>query len=124
MLELGLDPRAQAAYAVFRALHRLTSEMPSEYLPKQKPEQQAALRNGFGDLPGPESNDAIVPTLSQVWCRVIHAAWADHLDAIGHFDGPNREPPHGDWLHTASGFGRRQFEALWDDVVRFMLSAH
>lgn len=121
MLALGIDPRAQAAYAVFRALHRLTSEMPAAYLPRLERDQERALRRAYGDLPGPQSNDAIVPTLSQVWCDVIHATWADHLDAIGHFDDPSHDPPHADWLHTASGFRHRQFEGLWDDVARFAL---
>jgi len=121
MLGLGINPRAHAAYAVFRALHELTSGMPNAYLPRLDPDQERALRTAYGELPGPQSNDAIVPTLSQVWCQVIHAAWADHHDAIGHFDDPSHDPPHVDWLHTASGFRHRQFDTLWGDVVDFMV---
>jgi hypothetical protein len=53
----------------------------------------------------------------------VHAAWADHHDALGHFHGPHEVPPHFDWMASGSGFDRRHFEALWDDVVAFMAPA-
>jgi triacylglycerol lipase len=30
-------------------------------------------------------------------------------------------PPHFDWLTSGSGFTRKQFLALWEDVARFVL---
>ena len=67
------------------------------------------------------TNDVgIVPTLSQIWGHVIHAAVADHLDALGHFRDASHDPPHVDWLVSGSGFDRPGFEALVDDVVRFV----
>ena len=65
-------------------------------------------------------NDAMVPTRSQVWGEVVHAAWGDHLDVIGHFHAPERAPLHVDWMRTMSGFGRAEFEAMWDDVATFV----
>lgn len=123
IMELGIDPRSQAAYAVFKSLHRLSSGMPARYIPALTRDQKDSLRRSFGELPPPESNDAIVPALSQVWCHVVHATWADHLDVIGHFDDPNHEPPHSDWLNISSGFRRADFESLWNDVADFALGS-
>ncbi len=52
--------------------------------------------------------------------RLLHAAWADHHDVLGHFHGPTHVPPHFDWVASGSGFDRARFEALWGDVVRFL----
>jgi len=78
------------------------------------------LRRAYGELPSPDANDGLVPTLSQAWGRVIHAAVADHLDVLGHFRDATHAPPHVDWLVTGSGFTRRRFEALWADVAKFL----
>jgi len=71
-------------------------------------------------MPSPAANDGIVPTISQVWGRVVHVAVADHLDVLGHFRDAAHVPPHIDWLVSGSHFDRRRFEALWADVVRFL----
>ena len=119
-LELGIDPVSQASYALFRTLHRITSGMPASALPQLEPAANERLARFFGDEPGPADNDGIVPTLSQVHGEIVHAAWADHLDAIGHFGQPGHDPPHVDWLCTATDFRRQQFEELWDDVAAFL----
>jgi triacylglycerol lipase len=49
--------------------------------------------------------------------------WADHLDVIGHFDGPGCNPPHIDWLLSATGFQRSEFVDVWQKVARFCLEA-
>ena len=61
-----------------------------------------------------------MPTRSQAWGRVLHAAIADHLDVLGHFRDASHDPPHVDWLVTGSGFDRARFEALWSDITRFL----
>ena len=71
-------------------------------------------------MPSPGENDGIVPTLSQAFGPVIHAAVADHLDVLGHFRDAAHDPPHVDWLVSGSGFDRRRFEALWADVAYFV----
>lgn len=67
--------------------------------------------------------DAIVPTASQRRGRILFEARGDHLDVLGHFDDPDQQPPHIDWLITGSGFDRPQFEALWTEVARFVSAA-
>jgi hypothetical protein len=44
---------------------------------------------------------------------------ADHLDVLGHFRADDASR-HVDWLFSGSRFDRRQFEALWSDVARFI----
>lgn len=119
---LGLSPSSQAMYALYRALYDLAGEMPEDALPTLKPAQSEALRRAFGALPRRADNDAIVPTLSQVWGDVIHATWADHHDVIGHFADDAHDPPHVDWLATRSGFDRQGFEQLWKRVALFLIS--
>jgi hypothetical protein len=72
-------------------------------------------------MPAADANDGIVPTRSQTWGHVIHAAVADHLDTLGHFRDATHDPPHVDWLVSGSAFDRRRFEALWADVTHFLV---
>jgi triacylglycerol lipase len=116
----GLDPTAQVTHALYGALYRLTAATPHDLSPRLAPEIAHALRRAFGSTPSVAANDGIVPTRSQAWGRVLHGAVADHLDVLGHFRDPSHHPPHVDWLVTGSRFDRRRFEALWDDVARFV----
>ncbi len=123
MWTIGLSPLGQGMYALFQALYRLAAGFSGDRLPPLTPSQAAVLMSSYGDLPQLSDNDTIVPSLSQVWGQVIHATWADHHDVIGHFAGPECDPPHVDWLGTLSGFSREHFTALWGDVVQFMARA-
>ncbi len=119
----GLDPSAQATHAVYRALYRLAASMPRHRLPLLTAAQARILRHAYGSRPNAKANDGLVPTRSQLWGDIVHAAQADHLDVIGHFNDPSRTPPHFDWLATGSGFDREKFEALWTDVLRYILAS-
>ena len=121
-LAVGLSPVGQAMYAIYQALHRVVATFPVHDIPPLTSVQSTALRGSFGSLPAATDNDAIVPTLSQVWGEVIHATWGDHLNIIGHFPDIVRPPQHVDWLGTRSGFARQHFECLWSDVVRYLLT--
>ena len=79
------------------------------------------LSRTSGTIPSAADNDGIVPTRSQAWGHVIHAAVADHLDVLGYFGDAAHDPPHVDWVVTGSGFTRPRFEALWGDVARFLM---
>jgi hypothetical protein len=119
-LAAGLDPSAQATHALYAALHRLASRTEAARLPRLGPAESAALRRAYGKLPSPHANDGVVPTRAQLWGDLVHAAFGDHLDVIGHFGDPQHVPPHFDWLTTGSCFDRPRFEALWGDVVRYL----
>jgi len=117
---VGLDPAAQVTHAVYGALHQLIAASPIRSALRPAPSETRALRRAYGATPSTQASDGIVPTLSQVWGHVIHAAVADHLDALGHFQDASHDPPHVDWLVSGSSFDRPRFEALVDDVVRFV----
>jgi triacylglycerol esterase/lipase EstA (alpha/beta hydrolase family) len=119
-IAVGLDPAAQVTHAVYGVLYRLAAATPRHLSPRLTPEVTRALRHAYGATPSATDNDGIVPTRSQAWGRVIHAAVADHLDVLGHFRDASNDPPHVDWLVTGSGFDRGRFEALWSDVTRFL----
>jgi hypothetical protein len=122
VVEVGFDTYSQILHRIYKWLHKLSgagrgaAEMPLTA------RSAGRLARAFGDPPLPTSSDGIVPTRSQVMGEVVHAAWADHLDAIGHFDDSHHEPPHFDWLPSASRFRRRHFESLWSDVLQFILA--
>jgi hypothetical protein len=90
-VKLGPNPWVQATYALYTWLHRRVGE-----------------------------GDGIVPLESQRHGTVLYEARADHLDLLGHFEGEHALPPHVDWLNSGSGFDRPQFEALWNEVARFI----
>src|SRR5439155_139941 len=73
-LAAGLDPSAQATHALYQALYRLASRTPRGQVPALAPAQARRLRRAYGTLPGPGANDGIVPTRSQPWGDLIHAA--------------------------------------------------
>lgn len=120
---IGRNVYAQVTYNLYEALYRLSARMPAHRFPAPLPAQQAALVQAFGEVPRSTDNDGIVPTLSQVRGDVVHAAWADHLDVVGHFDCRQHLPPHVDWLTTGSGFSRGAFERLWTDVASYIAAA-
>jgi hypothetical protein len=111
-------PCADDARRVRRALPA-ASRTP-ERQPRLTRAQAAILRRASAGAPTARANDGMVPTLSQVWGDVIHAAWADHLDVIGHFHLPTHVPPHFDWLTSGSGFDRTQFEQVWREVAAYV----
>jgi hypothetical protein len=119
-IAVGLDPAAQVTHALYRALYQLAAATPHHLSPRLAPEVASVLRHAYRATPSAAANDGIVPTRSQAWGRVVHAAIADHLDVLGHFRDASHDPPHVDWLVTGSGFDRARFEALWSDVVRFL----
>lgn len=120
LLAAGLGAYAQATHVLFVALYRFSSGTPRGWQPRLDRNQVEALRRAYGRVPSPAANDGIVPTLSQVRGEVLHATWGDHHDVLGHFHGPTHVPPHFDWVASGSGFDRRRFTGLWEDVAEFL----
>lgn len=114
-------PAALAHLGLHRLLNGLAGRWdPAIVPPAPTPAVREALRRAFGEAPPLGANDVIVPTRSQVRGEVIHAVRADHLDALGWFRDPSRDPPHVDWIRTGSRFDRHDFEALWGRVASFI----
>jgi hypothetical protein len=116
---VGLSPYRQATHALFNAFYRITAGMVSDPIGLTNP-QANMLRLSYGHVPLLRENDGMVPTLSQVWGEIIHAAWGDHLDAIGHFYLPTHVPPHFDWLNSGARFSLAAFQHIWHDVADFL----
>jgi triacylglycerol esterase/lipase EstA (alpha/beta hydrolase family) len=117
----GLSPFRQATLALFVAFQRISARMPPGRTPTLTAAQTAALQRAFDGVPRPGDNDGMVPTTSQIWGQIVHGAWGDHLDVLGHFYLPAHVPPHYDWLNSGAGFTLDGFERMWDDVARFLL---
>ena len=107
--------------AIFVTLHTLTARMHKQYpYPVPEGEQAAVLADRLPFPVDDRTNDGIVPTLSQIEGRLLHAVAADHLDVVGQF---RREgEPLSDWLPSGAHFGEEEFQALWglvaDEIVR------
>lgn len=115
-----LDPYAHLSHAIFFALYRASAGGSGHARPVLTVPQRELVSRALGRVPEISDNDGVVPTGSQLWGEIIHAAVADHLDVIGHFGDARRVPPHYDWLASGSGFRREQFERLWTDVAYFL----
>jgi triacylglycerol lipase len=68
-----------------------------------------------------EDNDAVVPTLSQIFGEFRGYIKADHLDVIGHFLHGNERQDSADWFTSGANFNRTTFDALWHDVTQVLL---
>lgn len=114
------DLYAQIVHPVFAALHFIAAR--GEGLPALPSSEQAeALALSYGEVPTERDSDGIVPTLSQVWGDIIHAATADHLDVVGQFGRADEAAWGGDWIPSYSGFTSEHFAALWSDVANYVM---
>lgn len=118
-LASGLDPYAQLTHNIYAFLYG-KAKVP---VPPPLEAHKEALIRGFGLPPSEVATDGIVPTLSQPWGDIVATAWADHLDIIGHFEGPTHAPPHIDWVISATGFRRAEFVEVWKKVADYVLAA-
>jgi triacylglycerol lipase len=117
-LEIGFDIVEHAQQAFYYSLNRLAV---GYKFPLPDAQCRKQLQKSLGEIPDSDASDGIVPTLSQPWGHCIAAAQADHLDIIGHHGGAEGEPEKRfDWLPTHSNFRTPQFEAVWEDVVKFI----
>ncbi|MGB2818229.1 MAG: hypothetical protein WBA53_06115 [Burkholderiaceae bacterium] len=110
-----VDPEYVILRALFRMLHALTARPHPRYpYPKPAKAAQRMLDQGLGFRTTAEISDGIVPTLSQVHGRVLHAVRADHLDLVGHYTLAGGGTAN--WLPSGAGFTPEAFDATWDAV--------
>ena len=111
-----MDPEYLALRALFRLLHALTAQPHPRYsYPKPAKATQRLLDRELGFKVTPGISDGIVPTMSQVHGRVLHAVRADHLDVVGHYTLAGGSS--GNWLPSGAGFTREAFDATWEVVA-------
>jgi triacylglycerol lipase len=111
-----LHPQRVALRALFRVLHEITASSRTQYpCPAPAIAVRRRLEKKLGFTLDQRTNDGVVPTLSQLHGRIVHAACADHLDVVGHFTLAAESAS--DWLPSGAGFTPEAFEALWDAVA-------
>jgi hypothetical protein len=110
-----LEPERIVLRALFRLLHGLASRPHPRYpYPAPPAAVRRRLSRALGFAATAAINDGVVPTLSQLHGRLLHAARADHLDVVGHYTLAERA---GDWLPSGAGFTPEGFHAVWDAVA-------
>lgn len=114
------DLYSQIMYPIYSALHFIAARGEGE-LPPLTPPQAARLASRYPELPSTRDSDGVVPTRSQVWGELIHAADADHLDVVGQFGRVDESSWAGDWIPSYTGFTSQDFTALWADVADFVI---
>jgi len=113
------DLYAQLMFPVYAFFYRVARREALQS-PALSSAQAAALAIDGAALPTRSDSDGLVPTLSQVWGRVLYFAQADHLDVVGQFGLSTAAAATGDWLPSFSPFGAPQFAELWARVARFI----
>jgi triacylglycerol lipase len=112
-------PWLPVSAGLFHVLYRVAAGENPRY-PFAPPDGgDSTIRRVLGSLPPRDANDGMVPLRSQLWGELVWCGKADHLDVVGHFDGP---PDHSDWLCSGSRFRRRQFDEMMDRVVEGMIA--
>jgi hypothetical protein len=111
-----LNPEWLALRSVFRLLHGLAGRPHPRYpMPRPSAAVRRRLARDLGFGVSAASNDGVVPTLSQLHGRLLHATRADHLDVVGHYTLAGGRSA--DWLPSAAGFTPAAFAATWDAVA-------
>ena len=109
---------------LYSTLHALTAQVQEGYRyhpPFDAKDLCTGLRLSF-ELE-PETNDGVVPSLSQIYGEFRGFVKADHLDVVGHYlRGPLEKKDGADWFVSGAHFSLEQFEVLWRDVTDVLLS--
>ncbi len=111
-------PWVPLSAALFHLLYRVTSTENKRYPMAPPNGGDKALKALLGEVPAREANDGMVPIRSQLWGELVWAGMGDHLDVVGHFEGP---PDHRDWLCSGSEFSTTRFDEMMDRVVEGMI---
>jgi pimeloyl-ACP methyl ester carboxylesterase len=114
------DLYAQIMYPLYALFHRICRRGERRFIPEPVAPQREKLLALSSQAPSASDSDGVVPTDSQLWGSLIHVADGDHLDVVGQYGFRDGVSWAGDWLPSYSGFSRERFEALWDDVARFI----
>jgi hypothetical protein len=107
-------------YPLYALFHRICRRGERRFIPEPVAPQREKLLALSSQAPSASDSDGVVPTDSQLWGSLIHVADGDHLDVVGQYGFRDGVSWAGDWLPSYSGFSRERFEALWDDVARFI----
>lgn len=120
---LLFNPLGALSFAVYTTVYGFSALYDARYpYASPTPAQRRCLERALGKSVSPAMVDGIVPTLSMLWGEPLWCGRADHLDVVGHFADGRRPVRHFDWLASHAYFGNRDFEAMMDAIVAFMLA--
>lgn len=110
---------APLAVALYATVYRITSREHRAYPYPALSENAAELLASRLSFPvTPATNDAIVPSLSQVWGEIGQVVEGDHLDVVGQYDRTYQGVRSPSWLKSGAGFGDPEMVALWDAIAQ------
>ncbi len=116
LLELMARDRSPSA-ALFRILYALVAQEHSAYPYPDPPESVARLvRESLPFALDSETNDGVVPTLSQIYGHPILTVVGDHLDVVGKFRNAGGDPMAG-WLTSGASFTEEDFQRIYGAVA-------
>ena len=102
---------------LFRLLYAMSARQHDAY-PYPSPAESASP-SVQGDLPfalDHQTNDGVVPTLSQIYGQPILTVVGDHLDVVGQFRNAGGDRM-ADWLPSGSGFTEDAFISVYEAVA-------
>ena len=110
---------APLGLALYALVHRLASRENRAYPYPAISEHAAEVLASHLSFPvTPATNDAIVPSLSQVWAEIGQVVEGDHLDVVGQYSREYQGIRIPSWLKSGAGFGDDEMFALWDAIAR------
>lgn len=112
-----LAPGRVTMALLYALLYKLTSREHMHYpYPSPAAEAEGKIQNRLPFPLGSETNDGIVPTLSQVYGELVDAVIGDHLDVVGQFAYAGGDPLS-DWLPSGAQFDEQRFGHVWDVIA-------
>lgn len=115
-----VNPMSALSRAIYAVVQEVTAAHDEVY-PYAAPtaDEARVLTHSLGLVPGPDTVDGIVPTCSMLRGELLFAAWADHLDVVGHFADDEKPAEHVDWLESGANFRRADFAQMARAIVAF-----
>jgi len=110
---------APLGLALYALVHRIASREHRAYpYPALSPQAAQILASHLSFPVTPATNDAIVPSLSQVWAEIGQVVEGDHLDVVGQYSREYQGARMPSWLKSGAGFGDEDMFRLWDAIAR------
>ncbi len=110
---------APLGLALYALVHRLASRENRAYpYPALSADAAGVLSSHLSFPVSAATNDAIVPSLSQVWAEVGQVVEGDHLDVVGQYGREYQGARIPSWLKSGANFDDERMFGLWDAIAR------
>ncbi len=100
----------------------LTRRKRSNYsYPKLSPALKKRFKQRLTFEINSNTNDGLVPTLSQLWSQVRNIYVADHLDVVGQFRSDQHANSPLTWMDSGAQFSEENFQQLWKEIADLII---